>query len=144
MLRRRSNFFKDYLFRPPVLAAIGLIILILLSFPLARNLKQRFLMKKEISEWNEQIAEMEKKNSELSKAIEYLESDQFVEEKARLSLGLKKAGEQVVVIKNGSEKESGEIKDNLFDIAGLNKEQKISVLTNPQRWWGYFFAAREK
>ena len=66
-------------------------------------------------------------NEELKIITSYLSTNQAVEEKARLNLGLQKAGEKVVVIK----------KDENEDI-NTSTEEKID-LPNYKKWLNYFF-----
>ncbi len=84
---------------------------------------------------------MENKNIDLNKFVSYLESDQFLEEQARLKLNLKGQGENVAVIKNAStdNQPSLEATSTIFDLTGLNKAQPQKTVTNAQRWWKYFF-----
>jgi len=71
-----------------------------------------------------------------------MQSDQFVEEKARLNLNYSQHGESVVVIKNEDKKETAasgdknEVNIALGAMTGL-KNEKLS--SNLQRWFKYFF-----
>ena len=76
---------------------------------------------------------MENKNSQLKNVITYLESDQFVDEKARLNLNYKQPGEEVVVIKNKETTANGN-KDQ--GSIGTSAEVEKS---NIQKWIKYFF-----
>lgn len=74
-----------------------------------------------------EIERLEGGNSELKKLLSYLNSDQFAEAQARLNFGLKKPGEEVVVVKSN---------DSLQGIIGsIDGEEKIS---NPSKWLKYF------
>jgi len=90
-----------------------------------------------------EIANLENKNSNFKDLVSYLESNQFVEEQARLKLGLKKEGEDVAVIKNGLD---NKIENNLtatsssiFNIPGLDKANSVDPISNLQKWLKYFF-----
>jgi hypothetical protein len=76
-----------------------------------------------------QIQTLEKDNSNLKELVTYLNSNAYIEEKARVDLGLKKAGEKVVVVNDLPTDEISE--------ANKNEEQKN--LSNSQKWWKYFF-----
>ncbi len=142
-MAKRKNIFIRIVFHPKMMAVLGLAILILISFPLAKAISQRYKINREIKELQEEIENINKKNTNLKNAIEYLKSDQFVEEQARLNLGLRKQGEEVIVIQNNSE----EIPENnisgkekiIFNIPGLEKEIPPKKVSNLQRWWNYFF-----
>ena len=85
MINRRRNFFTKIIYNEKFLALIGLGLIILISFPLAKNVSKRYHLNKEIKELNKEITEFEAKNKDLKGLITYLESEQFVEEKARAS-----------------------------------------------------------
>ena len=97
--RNNKNSGRRILFNSKLLALIGVVIIILISIPLAKKISQRYKIDQEIKEMEREISELESRNSGLSDAISYLESNEFVEEQARLKLGLKKQGEEVAVIK---------------------------------------------
>ncbi|HOZ53561.1 MAG TPA: septum formation initiator family protein [bacterium] len=107
---------------------IGMMVLIL--FPYLKNKKKKIELENEIAKIREDINQYEKNNEDLREFLSYLESDQAIEEKARLNLGLQKEGEKVVVIKKI-------IKDEVIE--GENKELDEEELTNPQKWIKYFF-----
>ncbi len=110
-----------------------LVVLTLVSIPTVRNYAQEKAVNLEINEARAEIERYESKNKELSEVINYLESDQAVEEKARLNLGLKKQGEKVAVIADQPQisEESA--------ASGNSSNQKIS---NPHKWLNYFFAIK--
>lgn len=127
MIKQRSGIVNRIIYDQKFLAFCGVVVIILICFPLSKNINQRREVNKEIKNLNDEISGMENKNKDMKELISFLESDQFVEEQARLNLGLKKKGESVVVVK--------ENKISLEDIAHINSEKN---LTNPQRWIKYF------
>ena len=131
MINRRGKFFSKIIYSPKFLALIGLGLVVLISFPLAKNVSKRYHLNKEIKELDKEIAEFESKNKDLKQLITYLESEQFVEEKARLNLGLKKEGEKVVEIKD----------DNSTTTASLREGEQadLGIFSNLRQWWNYFF-----
>ncbi|NUM25322.1 MAG: septum formation initiator family protein [Candidatus Buchananbacteria bacterium] len=85
----------------------------------------------EISQLQEEIKNLEKNNKEFQELIEYFNSDAYIEERARLDLGLKKDGEKVAVIPKGNETADTRSQET--------QTKNRSNLTNPQKWWDYFF-----
>lgn len=140
--RSWKNIFFRFLFSQKGLALVGLVILILVLFPLAKNIKQRQKIDKEIQELEAEIKSMENKNSGLKGMIEYLESGRFLEEQARLNFGLKKSGENVAVVElegeKGSVSSTKSAAGPIFNARGI-KKQGQGELGNPNRWWSYFF-----
>lgn len=134
--RNNKNSGGKILFNQKFLALAGVVIIVLISIPLAKNISRRYEIDQEIKEMQREITELESKNSGLSGVISYLESDQFIEEQARLQLGLKKRGEEVAVIKESEG--AGEFLINKEgDLDGsINSNELIS---NAAKWWRYFF-----
>lgn len=124
----KSNSFFALLFaNQRLLAIIGLIFLVLIIFPLARTYSQKRMVEKEISDVKKQISDFESTNQDLKEMIDYLNSDQSLEEEARLNLNLKKSGEQVVVINNGEAQ------------ASTSSLLLPSKKSNLAKWRDYFF-----
>jgi len=136
MTRKQSSFINKILYNQKFLAFLGLVIIILISFPLARTVSQRYKIDQEVKSLGSEISELENTNQDFNKLISYLESDQFVEEQARLNLGLKKEGENLLVIKDSAE---------LNKVSGTDGINSLNLkdLSNPQKWLNYFFNERQ-
>ncbi|MBU4455040.1 septum formation initiator family protein [Patescibacteria group bacterium] len=136
----KKNLLTRFLLNKKTLALVGLAVIVLISFPLAKNISQRYKISQEIKELEAEINNLENQNTNLKEFMNYLESDQFVEERARLNLGLKKEGEEVAVISgeplenNGNKEESA-----ATGIFGIEKEEPDEPAGNPRKWWRYFF-----
>lgn len=110
------------------LALIGLVFLLLIVLPLAKVHTQKRLVEREIADVQAQIAEYEQKNQELEQMITYLQSDQSLEEQARVNLNLKKPGESVVVIERAA------------SATAVSVENKNAIPeSNLAKWRHYFF-----
>ncbi len=106
--------------------AIG--VLVLIGVPAVKNYGQQKAIDIEIKEAQAEIERFSAKNQEIKEVINYLESDQAVEDQARLNLGLKKAGEKVVVISDRPQ-----VAESLPSAASSKN------LSNPHKWFNYFF-----
>ncbi|NCO79828.1 hypothetical protein CO116_03000 [Candidatus Falkowbacteria bacterium CG_4_9_14_3_um_filter_38_19] len=139
--RKRKNLFIKIFSSQKLLALLGLIIIILISLPLAKNVSRRYRINQEIKELEKEISALENKNLDFKELVSYLESDQFVEEQARLKLGLKKEGEAVAVISGPTTGESpaAATSSPIYNIPGLEKIQPAKPISNLERWWRYFF-----
>lgn len=127
-LPKPNNFFYRLFSSQRFLAIIGLIFLLLIIFPLAKTYTQKRLVEKEIADVKQEISDFESTNQELKEMIAYLESDQSLEEQARLNLNLKKPGEKVIVI---------EASKNSSGSEDINKT--TAAENNFVKWWHYFF-----
>lgn len=111
------------------IAITGLLILLIflaeLKFKQWKN--QREIEKQKYS-LLAQAGSLQKKNQELNESLRYLNSPNFKERVAREQLNLKKDGEIVYSFGDAPEKTTGD----------TEQSNKIS---NPQKWWDYFFSA---
>jgi cell division protein FtsB len=122
----------QFISRPGVFSVLILGALVLVSIPAVRNYAQERAVDLEINEAKAEIERYTNKNKELSEVIGYLESDQAIEEKARLNLGLKKQGETVAVIAA-----SPQVSEDLSPAAA-----RLEELSNPHKWLNYFFSIK--
>lgn len=125
--RRLPYFWTSQLF----VFFIGLIFLSMILVPLLKNYAKQRAVANEIKDIQKEIADFESKNKDLSAMLDYLESNESLEEQARLNLGLKKPGEKVVVV------QSEEIKDD-----GTTTTTPVNH-GNWSKWWRYFFQTQE-
>lgn len=110
---------------------IGVVILVIFSVALGKEVVRKYEVNKEINQLKEEVVNLEKRNAELSDLMQFLNTDRFKEEEARTKLGMAKPGEKVVVIPNVNAEENNEQIDQ--------QTTKQTNLTNPQKWWNYFF-----
>ncbi len=129
-IKRRQNNQKktrfSFLFKPKFLTLVILIFIVLAFFPLAKNFSQKRVVDQEIEAIKQEIEEFQSKNQDLIEMLSYLESDSGQQEVARLNLGLKSPGEEVVVIEG---------------LDALSSEERLEDVTKPnwQKWIDYFF-----
>ncbi|MFH0951664.1 MAG: septum formation initiator family protein [Patescibacteria group bacterium] len=113
---------------------LGLALIVIISIGLVREINRRIGLNRERVSLESEIAVLEGRNTELANLIDYLKSDEYAEEEARLKLGLKKEGESVVRVINTAK---NNINGNNPSANGRNNENE--VVTTPRRWWNYFF-----
>jgi cell division protein FtsB len=126
----RNDFKKRALYNVIFLGCLGLLTLII--FSTAKEFLKVKKINDEISELHQEIIELENNNLELSELLKYFNSDNFAEKKARTELGLKKEGEQVVIIPK-------EKNDNQILPKSKSDDKKDSSKSNFKKWWDYFF-----
>jgi len=131
-MRHRSGL--NNVLKPKLWLSLGLLaLLIFLSSQLLASLKKKSSIDQEISALKEEASKAESQNSQFKKMIEYLESEQFAEEQAKLKLGLKKEGEQVAVITGLDEATSSQEVASSSD-----SSESINLINNWHRWFDYF------
>lgn len=133
--REKRKLNSDF-FRQSAFTVLGLIVVAAIAWPLFKNISKQYRVNSEIEELKKEIAAFESKNSDLKKTLSYLESDQFSQEQARISLNYKKPGEEVVIVKNLEDQNSA---NNDLSAASNFNAFAVEPISNPTRWWRYFF-----
>lgn len=119
---------------------IFIVLLVMISIPLIKNINRRHQVELEILKLKQEVDQTEKNNSDLQNLLKYLDSSQFTEEQARLNLGMKKDGEEVVVVKDLKETSSSNtMNKNLFDIPVNTNSETADTSNNSKKWIKYFF-----
>lgn len=146
--RKIKTKISGLIFNTKTFFLVTLVIFVLLMIPLSKNVASRYRINQEIKGLEMEIANTQNKNQDLNKLITYLNSDQFVEQQARENLNLKKEGEEVVVLR-GLNEETGKEKQadtatpladkSVFSVPGLEKAQARTEISNPQKWFNYFW-----
>jgi len=124
--RKKKSFFTDLIFSKFFLI-LGVILFLSVLFVLAKGTIKNYQVDSNIKDLQNQISHLEGQNQEFSQLLDYLKSDTFVEQEAKLKLGYKKPGENLVIIPQ----------DQLVN-APASENNKIETF-NPARWWNYFF-----
>jgi len=127
--KRKKSIFPDLLFSKFFLIFCVIAFLAVL-FYLAKGTIRTYKVNTEIAELEQEIAHLENQNDGLAQLISYLKSDTFIEQEAKLKLGLKKPGENLVVIPQMGETQK------------IDTEKTSGEQTNPAKWWAYFFAKK--
>ncbi len=111
---------------------LGVIVLGFLIFSFGKKFLESREIDNEIREAGDEIARLEAKDGELENFLDFLSTDDFLEQEARLKFNLQKPGESVVIVPGANAaRENGEGKN-----AAASEDKNLS---NPQKWWNYFF-----
>lgn len=139
MPKEHIPFFKR-LFRSKILIVLEIVVLVVFSSALAKEIIRQHQVEGEIEKLQEELAQLEHNNIELSDLIDYFDSSAFKEEQARLKLGLQKPGESVIAVL-GDSTEDGRKEAESVALARGGEEENLS---NPQRWWNYYFRTEKE
>jgi len=129
MKKTESNKIKSVLASRWFLV-ISLILALFFAFVYARAYYQDYKVKQEIRFLQEEVKSLKKKKIESLEILKYVTSEEFVEEKARTELNLKKTGENVLILQGLGDSDLKQVK--------ITHEEKEKLLTNPIKWWYYF------
>jgi len=132
---KNSNIGRQILASKSLLL-ISLLILVFFSFNLFKEIVNRRDLHGDIKILDDEITKLENKNQKLSFLIDYYESLEFVEKEARTKLNLRKPGEKIIIVSEDNEDVTEQT--DFFDTTVLTSSDIIH-LTNPQKWWNYFF-----
>jgi cell division protein FtsB len=123
------RFFTSKLF-----SVVALVVLILVALGYVRAFHQNYNIKQEIRQLESEVRKLETKKLESMVILKYVTSKDFVEEKARTELSMKKPGEKVAVIE----------RDKIGTEVDKMKNESEEHLDNPSKWWYYFRHKRIK
>lgn len=144
-MKKRARKKTKIVSTTPLVVVLVVVLVLIITF-LVKNLLKDYRVNSEISEIEKQITEMEQENLKMTELSQYFTSELFLEEQARTRLGLKKPGEQGVVIENFDVLQgSGNINANTNGKQlneAVNEETNDNIKTVPSyiKWWNYFFA----
>ena len=123
---------KAAIFTSKVILLLGVVILVLFSISLTREIVRKIEINQEINALAGEVEMLEAKNAELADLIQYLNSTSWQEKEARSKLNLQKPGEGVIAILGGGQETVTVDKDGQV-------VQEQENLSNPFKWFKYFF-----
>lgn len=129
--RGSKNFFSRF-FRSPLFSISALVVSFFFLFAFVRNYIEDYNIRREIVSLKEDVQALETKKIQSLEILDYVMSDAFVEEKARVEFNLKKPGEQVVVFKHSPE----------VSVPVVGEPVEDYPLNRPLKWWYYFTTHR--
>lgn len=124
-MNRPKKPFKESIFNSNIFIVILIIALIYSMFKVGKELTRRWQINREITNLTEELTQAQRKKDQLQDLIEYLKTDKYVEEQARLQLNLSKSGEKRI-----------DLSDNIESKTLAIEEDDLS---NWQKWYNYFF-----
>ncbi|MBP7992737.1 MAG: septum formation initiator family protein [Candidatus Magasanikbacteria bacterium] len=107
---------------------LGLLIIIAVGY--ARAYYADYQVRQEIAKLQDEVRSLENKKFTSLQLLDRSQTENFLEEKAKTELNLKKPGENVLIIP--------EITQETTVPATTPVDE--AVLSNPQKWWYYFTA----
>ncbi|HBU07186.1 MAG TPA: hypothetical protein DEB09_03820 [Candidatus Magasanikbacteria bacterium] len=128
MTTRQEQSFVRRFFASRMFLIVAFVIAVLVALGYARAYYQDYKINQEIEALQTQVKSLEHKKLESMEILKYVTSPEFVEEKARNELNMKKPGENVLVIdglvESNKTKQTGPVENN--------------DLNNQTKWWYYF------
>ncbi len=132
--KRKSIIGKLFSFKLFFLAVM--LVIVIFGPALGSEFYRNYQIEKEIESLKNEIDTLDKNNYQLSKLVEYYNTDQFKEREARTRLNLKKEGENLAIIKqSGVDLKKTDVSE---------EEAAAPNLPNYRKWWNYFFEDKGK
>lgn len=133
-MRSRTRKSKKKLVSNKIIFIVLIVILFFTATSLYRNIQKNKQINEEIEILRSQADTLQKNNIEMRELVEYFNSSAFIEERARIDLGLKKPGENVVIIPD--------IETSPF-VAQKEQEKLLQIEQKQQsnilKWWQFLF-----
>lgn len=133
-MENRKSTLAKFLTGQIFLTLICLSVLFIIVRPMIVNIRQKQRINEEIQALQMEIEKAEAQNSDFQKMLNYLESDEFVEEQARLNMSLKREGEKVAVVQDSRQEQVVAQPPQVPQAV-----DKISLRNNLGKWISYFF-----
>lgn len=120
---------------------VNFCLIVLLGFTIGRDFLKDRELQKEIDRLRTQAEQLSARNVALSELQTAIQTQSYIEREARLKLGMKKPGEQVVVIQEEQPEMTVELSNDPADPLDLVLDEKhlSPRVSRPTKWWYYFF-----
>ena len=129
MLKRKKHiihWLRTVVSSKVLLVCIAFLFIIFFTASAKKVMKKEYV-DSEIDRLKAEITQLQDKKTQFNEVLQYLESEEYVEDEARLKLGLQKPGERVMVITENTE------------TTEIPAQIAYDTRTNIQKWWEYFF-----
>lgn len=116
------------IFNSPLFLWIALVIAIALAVSFARAYYKDYQIRQQIAELQVLVDQMEEKKLSSLQLLDYVKSEEYIEDVGRSQLGLKKEGERVIIV---------DVQDDQTEYYAQEIEREPSW----KLWWAYFFGS---
>lgn len=143
---RQSGSFFERLIKWRFFFVVNLLIIVLLSLSFGRQFVRDYDIQKEIDSLQKEVDVLLVANMEISELQTAVQTKSFIEREARLKLGMKKPGEEVVIIKERVNNDRDIVdSEDPSDPLGLVLDGSVDSIfvANHTKWWYYFFNKNE-
>lgn len=103
----------------------------------SKQLSRNQRIEEEVQSLEQEAEKIRRENETLSEKIQYFASNDFREQEAKEKLGMKKAGEEVVVIKSWQNADTPE--ELAESLPVVSRDDDLDSLPSYKKWWHLFF-----
>jgi len=129
------------LLRLRVLLLVNVLVLGFLAVSFGREFVRSMEIERDIRGLQERVASLQAKNLEITELSTAFQTESFIEREARLKLGLKRPGEEVVVVHAPTSDASTPAAAAATPEQIIAEARELEPVANPVKWWYYFFDA---
>ncbi len=119
--------------------ALTTLLILWVAYVSSRQIERNRRIGSEVDQLQNEAEKIRHENQTLSDKISYFSSNDFREQEAKEKLGMKKEGEEVVIIKSQPRAEGTHTPENGSAVSPRGQDQT----PNYQKWWRFFFQANE-
>ncbi|MBI4714158.1 septum formation initiator family protein [Candidatus Uhrbacteria bacterium] len=136
-----NKSFIARLIRWRFLIVVNVVIIIFIGLTFGREFFRAREIQSEIKKLQTQAGTLAARNVALSELQTAIQTESFIEREARLKLGMKKPGEEVVVIQEWKGQEGPEGQEDKTDPLDLviDDQSGQTRIANSTKWWYFFF-----
>lgn len=129
MIKKDQKSFFGRFFQSRLFFVIMFLLLLFISISFVRAYYEDHQVREKIRELESEVQGLEGKKIDSLQMLQYVKSSDFIEQKARTELNLKKPGEKVIFV------------DGIVSVSStIESSQPVDEnrLSNPMKWWYYF------
>lgn len=102
--------------------------------------REKEILSEKVKKLQEEANTLQQETKKLQDKISYLRTPEYIEREAKEKLNLKKPGENVALIQ--SDRFQSELTEQAEEVSRRGVHVTIKGdISNPRRWWNYFFGA---
>lgn len=137
MLRRYKKLINQYFSRSRIIIIACIIITIFLSINLVKEVLSRHQIDEKIKQYKIDVTKLESENKEITQFIDSWTTSRQLEKEARLKFGLRKPGENVILITRNSNQNNNTINSD-SEILGRLVVPSVNNYPNYINWLKFF------
>lgn len=137
--QKQPKSFWQRIFYSQIIIFAGIFFIVIFSVGTSKRMARKKQIHKETEELQAEIGKLEANSNDLNELLAYLNSNEFIEEEARTKLGLKKDGEQIVIINDNNKTENVK---KVNDLSKIYRPATSREKSNQEKWRDYFFKVK--
>jgi len=138
----RNDPFLKKLFQWRLFFVVNVLLILFLGVTLGRDYLKTHEIQKEINDLQAEAGSLQAKNLSMSELQTAIQTESYIEREARLKLGMKKPGENVVIFTSSptpQPTETSEDHDPSDPLRLVLDTESKKTVANATKWWYYFF-----